>query len=97
MEPAAFVLLNEIMKELKEVKDQVSSMNNKPVEIKEVEHEGTMTVEELKNYLGIGTTKAYELCNMKGFPCINLGRRKVIPKKQLKEWLYQNSLEKKII
>ncbi|MCC5911416.1 MAG: helix-turn-helix domain-containing protein [Clostridiaceae bacterium] len=96
MEPAVLILLNEMMKEIRGVKEKMDQLQlEPPQEKKDSNDEGAMTVEELKAYLGIGTTKAYELCNLKDFPCIKLGRRKVIPKRQLQEWLKKQSTEGK--
>ena len=41
----------------------------------------------LAKVMGISLTKAYELFRSKGFPCISLGRRKIVPKDKLIEWL----------
>lgn len=41
----------------------------------------------LSKVMGISLTKAYELFRSKGFPCISLGRRKIVPKDKLIEWL----------
>ncbi|HHY80518.1 MAG TPA: helix-turn-helix domain-containing protein [Thermoanaerobacter sp.] len=64
-----------------------------------------MTVRDLKKLLGIGINKAYELTKYKGFPAIHIGRKIIIPKKQLIQWIenqtiiqineHQSSLEKK--
>lgn len=64
-----------------------------------------MTIRDLKKLLGIGINKAYELTKYKGFPAIHIGRKIIIPKKQLIQWIenqtiiqineHQNSLEKK--
>lgn len=73
---------------------QVSSLKN-PLYASCSEDKSLITVEELKDYLGIGTTNAYEICNMKDFPCVKLGRRRVIPKKELREWLAKQAQEEK--
>lgn len=46
-----------------------------------------LTVRELKEWLRIGTNKAYELANTKGFPHLRFGNRKIFPKHEVREWL----------
>jgi excisionase family DNA binding protein len=46
-----------------------------------------LTVKELRQWLRIGTNKAYQLANTPGFPCLKFGRKKVFPKQQVREWL----------
>lgn len=53
----------------------------------ETNDRGTYTVKELAEYLGIGYSTANELTWTEGFPVIQLGRKKLIPKAALEEWL----------
>jgi len=46
-----------------------------------------MTVREMSDSLGICYPKGLELTEMDGFPCIRIGRRKVIPVDGFKRWL----------
>ena len=46
-----------------------------------------LTIKELKQYLRIGTNKAYELANRQDFPKIPFGNSKRFPKVLVKEWL----------
>ncbi len=46
-----------------------------------------LTVEDLKNILGICRVKAYELTHKEGFPIVVIGRRRLIPKEGLIEWI----------
>jgi len=46
-----------------------------------------MTVREMGDALGICYPKALELTERTGFPCIRIGRRKVIPCDGFKRWL----------
>lgn len=59
-----------------------------------------ITVNELKNWLRIGTNKAYELANTRGFPRLKFGAKYVFPKEQVREWLNRqaqnNSLPRKL-
>lgn len=52
---------------------------------------GTLTVEEVAKYIGIGMNKAYDLVKLQGFPVIRIGRRFIIPKSALDEWLLKNA------
>lgn len=54
-----------------------------------------LTVKELKQALRIGTTKAYELTKLKGFPAIEIGGRILIPKKSLEKWLEEQAHQEK--
>ncbi len=51
----------------------------------------TVTVEEMANMLGICEPKAYELVNREDFPSFRLGRRWVIPKVGLEQWLLEQA------
>lgn len=53
----------------------------------------TLTVKELAKVLGIGETKARELCRSKGFPVLKVGNRYLIPITRFEEWL-NNSVGK---
>ncbi len=45
------------------------------------------SIPEAAEVLGISTSKMYQVVNMKGFPVIALGKRRVIPIKALERWL----------
>ena len=47
----------------------------------------TITVKELSQIMRISIPKAYELANTEKFPCINVGRRKIIPFESFKHWM----------
>ena len=47
--------------------------------------------EEMGKQLGISRAVAYELTRQKGFPAVRLGRRIVIPARELMEWLKHQS------
>ena len=51
----------------------------------------TMTVKEMGKQLGISLPKAYELTHIKGFPMIQVGRRKIILVEKFLKWLDDNS------
>ena len=50
----------------------------------------TLTVEELIKFLGISRQTAYQLCRTEGFPALRIGRRVLIPKKQLETWIEEH-------
>ena len=47
----------------------------------------TMTVDELAETLGIAKMKAYELTNTPGFPSFKIGRRILISRRGLQDWI----------
>ncbi len=47
----------------------------------------TYSVRELAEALGIGISAAYKLTNIEGFPVVQIGARKIIPKAALENWL----------
>ena len=51
----------------------------------------TMTVTELATLMGLSKPKAYQLAAQKGFPCIQVGRRRVIPIDAFKRWLNEQT------
>lgn len=53
-----------------------------------------ISVSELSMQLGISKPKAYELIKQKGFPVLNIGKRKLIPIKELELWVSNNSKAK---
>ena len=55
---------------------------------------GAFNVKQLSQYLGIGMNTAYTLVKQKDFPSITIGKRIIVPKEQLDEWLKVNSKKK---
>ncbi len=49
------------------------------------------SVPEVAELLGISKSYAYELVKLKRLPVYDLGRRKIIPKKSLEDWLQKKS------
>ena len=47
----------------------------------------TMTVDELASTLGIAKIKAYELTNTPGFPSFKVGKRILISRQGLQQWI----------
>lgn len=54
------------------------------------EEKKTMTVKEFSIEYGVGLNKAYELTNSEGFPAIRCGRRFIIIKSKLDDWIEDN-------
>lgn len=52
------------------------------------------SIPEVGELLGISRPKAYELANRADFPVLQVGRRKVVPRAALNEWLVKNSKPK---
>lgn len=50
------------------------------------------TVEEVREILGIGKNKAYELCNNQTFPVLRIGSRILIPIRTFEDWLYSGAV-----
>ena len=50
-----------------------------------------LTAEDVAQVLGVSRSNAYALMRSKGFPTLHVGRRLVVPKYKLLEWM-----EKKI-
>ena len=50
-----------------------------------------LTVKETREYLKIGSTKLSHLLKEDGFPCVRLGRRVLIIKDALDEWMHKHS------
>lgn len=47
----------------------------------------SLTVEDIGDIMRLSKNKAYELCHSKGFPCVIVGRRMIIPKLAFLKWL----------
>lgn len=46
-----------------------------------------LSISQIQETLGISRNKAYELANSEGFPCLRIGKRIVVPVKQLDRWI----------
>lgn len=54
-----------------------------------------MSVKEFREEYNIGHNKAYEIIHCKGFPCIFIGRKCLIIRSKVDEWL-EGNLGKKL-
>ena len=62
------------------------------IEPNQSNHKMTLTVKELAEELNIGRNTTYQLADQKDFPSFRIGRRLLINRAMLQEWLNQNSL-----
>ncbi|MDQ0417999.1 excisionase family DNA binding protein [Croceifilum oryzae] len=51
----------------------------------------TYSVEQTAKILGISRSKLYDLLNRPDFPVVDIGHRKLIPKRKLEQWLDQQA------
>lgn len=51
----------------------------------------TYSVEQACKVLGVSRSKLYELLHRPDFPVVSVGQRKLIPRKQLEQWLNQQA------
>ena len=51
----------------------------------------TLSIPEAAKVLGVSAPTAYALANSKGFPILKIGKRKVVPVRQLQIWIDKNS------
>ena len=59
-----------------------------------MENKKLITVKEFATEYNIGTNKAYEMVNSKGFPIVRLGRKILVIRDRIDEFLYNNVGEK---
>ncbi len=50
----------------------------------------TLSVEEAGELLGVSRAIAYQLSRRADFPTLHIGRRVLVPRKQLEEWMDRN-------
>jgi excisionase family DNA binding protein len=55
----------------------------------------TLNVEEAARLLGLHRITVYKLAKRDDFPAVQVGRRVLIPKKGLEQWLEKESLKEK--
>jgi excisionase family DNA binding protein len=55
-----------------------------------MENKKLITVKEFAKEYGIGTNKAYEMVNSKGFPVVKLGRKILVIRDRVDEFLYKS-------
>ena len=52
-----------------------------------------LTVKQLADLLGVSDSIVYELIQEDGFPSLRIGKRIVIPKEELREWISTRTKE----
>lgn len=55
------------------------------------EYPSLLGASDLENIFPISRAGIYNLMNSEGFPIINIGKRKVVPKEALINWIEQNT------
>ena len=56
-----------------------------------------MMVQDMANVLGIGLTKAYEISKEKGFHCLRLGSRILIPRDRFIRWINEKTSQSSVL
>lgn len=54
----------------------------------------TLNIKELAQVMGCGENKARQIVRSKGFPCIKIGNRYLIPINRFEEWLNNQAIGK---
>jgi len=85
--------LNRYQTKLNELSKEVDVILQEAQTTQETSIDGKLciSVSELANLLGLSRPKAYEMISIKGFPALQIGRRIVIPVRQLSKWLEDNA------
>lgn len=50
----------------------------------------TYSIQEVAELLGISKSYAYEMVKLKKIPSIQIGKRRVVPKITLEQWILEN-------
>ena len=50
-----------------------------------------LNAEEVAKFMGISRAKAYTLMHSEGFPTIRIGKRMMVPREKLPEWLEKHT------
>lgn len=53
----------------------------------------TLSVAEAAKIVGISTSRMYQIVKIKGFPCIQIGKRLRVSAKGLERWLEEKAAE----
>ncbi len=48
---------------------------------------GCRTLKETADYIGVGYASMCEIARREGFPCVQVGRKKLVPVDALEKWL----------
>lgn len=50
-----------------------------------------LNADQLASTLGVSRARAYQLLNTDDFPTLKIGKRKLVPKGKLIQWIYQHT------
>lgn len=76
-------VMEKVLEELKEINQKLDSLSTQDEKRETI----MLNVDETAQFLKISTTKVYELMKQKEIPFIKAGRRKLIPKNRLLDWI----------
>lgn len=62
-------------------------MEGKSIENMKHDERLTLSVKEAAAMMGVGVALMYELTHVKGFPCITIGRKRIIIKSKFINWV----------
>ncbi|WP_239559278.1 helix-turn-helix domain-containing protein [Sporohalobacter salinus] len=79
---------------MEQILEQLEVLNEKIEQIdkqEQVVEQKLLSVEETTEIVSLSETKIYELIKQEKIPYVMIGRRRMIPKKELSEWISQKS------
>jgi len=91
--------LNSIARQLLDLADRLAEEESAPVITFLPHSEGqpqkqTLTINDLADELSISRTSAYQLIHRADFPTLRIGKKILIPRKLLNEWIAEHCREK---
>lgn len=84
-------------KSLIELLQSVADLNERVIRLAQSIESKTgacYSVEQAAKILGISRAKMYDLLRRPDFPVVDIGHRKLIPRKQLEQWLDRQCIQK---
>ena len=76
----------------------IADLNERVIQLAQsMESQTEMTcysVDQASKVLGVSRSKMYELLRRPDFPVIDIGHRKLIPRRQLEQWLDRQCIQK---
>ena len=76
----------------------IADLNERVIKLAQsIEGQTEMTcysVDQASKILGVSRSKMYDLLRRPDFPVVSVGHRKLIPRRQLEEWLDQQCFQK---
>ncbi|SFX65913.1 transcriptional regulator, AlpA family [Thermoactinomyces sp. DSM 45891] len=86
--------MNQLFQEVAELNAKVLDLKQQPIQQKqETQRESikTYNAKEVAKILGISRSMTYELLRNPNFPVLHIGKRKVVPKHKLEQWIDQQA------